>query len=128
VLLSAGVDSSSVIAEPYAESDAEDVVGRILDVDVQTCLSEDLLVKMDIASMAHSLEVRSPLLDHVFMETAAAIPTDRKLDGQTRKRIYKDALRGWLPDHILDRPKKGFSVPIGEWFGASCDTFRETSC
>jgi asparagine synthase (glutamine-hydrolysing) len=106
----------SVIADPYAASDAEDVLGRILDVDVQTYLPSDLLVKMDIASMAHSLEVRSPLLDHVFMETAAAIPTDRKLDGLTKKRIYKDALRGWLPDHLLDRPKMGFGVPLVDWF------------
>ena len=106
----------SVIADPYAESDAEDALSRILDVDVQTYLPSDLLVKMDIASMAHSLEVRSPLLDHVFMETAAAIPAGRKLAGPTKKRVYKDALRGWLPDHLLDRPKMGFGVPLVDWF------------
>jgi asparagine synthase (glutamine-hydrolysing) len=106
----------AVIGDPYAESDAPDVLGRILDVDTQTYLPSDLLVKMDIASMAHSLEVRSPLLDHVLMETAAAIPTDRKLDGMSKKRVYRDALRGWLPDSLLDRPKMGFSVPIADWF------------
>jgi asparagine synthase (glutamine-hydrolysing) len=88
-------------------------------VDAQTYLPEDILVKVDVASMAHSLEVRSPLLDHAFMETAAAIPTDRKLGGGAAKRIYKDALRGWLPDRVLDRPKMGFAVPLREWFRAS---------
>ena len=105
-----------VIADPYLASDADSPLGRILDVDTQTYLPDDILVKVDIASMAHSLEVRSPLLDHVFMETVAAIPTDRKLSDGTSKRIFKDALREWLPDRVLDRPKQGFSVPIGEWF------------
>jgi asparagine synthase (glutamine-hydrolysing) len=115
-----------VIGDPYAESDAPDVVGRILDVDTQTYLPSDLLVKMDIASMAHSLEVRSPLLDHVFMETAAAIPTAKKLDGGGGKLVYRDALRGWLPDGLLDRPKMGFAVPVAEWFrGAARDMPRD---
>ena len=106
----------AVIGIPYAESDASDVLGRILDVDMQTYLPSDLLVKMDIASMAHSLEVRSPLLDHELMETAAAIPADRKLAAGAKKRIYRDALRDWLPDELLDRPKMGFSVPLPDWF------------
>lgn len=106
----------SVIAGPWAASDASDDVARILDVDVQTYLPSDLLVKMDVASMAHALEVRSPLLDHVLMETAAAIPTRAKVDGAAKKRVYKDALRPWLPDALLDRPKMGFRVPLGDWF------------
>lgn len=104
------------IADPYLASDADDPLARILDVDTQSYLPDDILVKMDIASMAHSLEVRSPLLDHVFMETAAAIPTDKKFSNGTRKLIFKDALRGWLPDSVLDRPKQGFAVPICDWF------------
>jgi asparagine synthase (glutamine-hydrolysing) len=111
-----GASVLPVIGEPYAASDAPDLVGRILDVDTQTYLPSDLLVKMDVASMANSLEVRSPLLDHVLMETAAAIPTERKLDGTVKKRIFKDALRGWLPDALLDRPKMGFAVPLVHWF------------
>jgi len=107
---------SSAIAIPYAESDAEDEINRLLDVDVQSYLPGDLLVKMDIASMAHSLEVRSPLLDHEFMELAAGLPGNWKLTGRTTKRLFKDALRPWLPDAILDRPKWGFAVPLASWF------------
>ncbi|MEA2375687.1 MAG: hypothetical protein QOD53_2150 [Thermoleophilaceae bacterium] len=108
-------DWLSVIADPYRGSDAQDALGRILDTDTQTYLSQDILVNVDIASMAHSLEVRSPLLDHELMQMAAAIPTDRKLAGGRSKRIFKDALRDWLPPSLLDRPKWGFSVPLCEW-------------
>ena len=106
----------SVLADPYLASDAEDALGRIIDVDLQTRLGQDILVKVDIASMAHSLEVRSPLLDHVLLETAAAIPSAMKLAGGDTKRIYKNALRDWLPDEVLDRPKMGFAVPLCAWF------------
>jgi asparagine synthase (glutamine-hydrolysing) len=106
----------TVIRAPYEASDATEFVDKLLDVDVNTYLPGDLLVKMDIATMAHSLEVRSPLLDHRFMEMAARLPASAKLSGQTTKKVFKDALRPWLPDHILDRQKMGFGVPIGDWF------------
>jgi asparagine synthase (glutamine-hydrolysing) len=106
----------SVMRTPYLESNAEDEINRLLDVDIQTYLPCALLVKMDIASMAHSLEVRSPLLDHQFMEMAAGFPGSWKLHGRMTKKIFKDALRQWLPEHILDRRKRGFGVPIGTWF------------
>jgi asparagine synthase (glutamine-hydrolysing) len=104
-----------VIRDPWFASDATELVDQLMDVDVQSYLPGALLVKMDIATMAHSLEVRSPLLDHRFMEMAARLPASVKLDGKTTKRIFKDAVRPWLPDHILDRPKMGFGVPVGEW-------------
>jgi asparagine synthase (glutamine-hydrolysing) len=106
----------SVMGTPYVESDAEDELNRLLDVDIQTYLPGALLVKMDIASMAHSLEVRSPLLDHELMEMTAGFPGSWKLSGRTTKKIFKDALRPWLPTHILDRAKWGFGPPIGNWF------------
>jgi asparagine synthase (glutamine-hydrolysing) len=106
----------SVIRGPYLASDAEDDIDRLLDVDVNTYLPGDLLVKMDIATMAHSLEVRSPLLDHRLMEIAASLPGAWKVAGRTTKKVFKDALRPWLPDRILDRPKWGFGVPLGAWF------------
>jgi asparagine synthase (glutamine-hydrolysing) len=106
----------SVVTEPYSESDADEVLDRVLDADVQHWLPDDLLVKMDVATMAHSLETRSPLLDHRFMELAAALPARLKIDGATTKRIFKDAVREWLPDGIADQPKWGFEVPLAHWF------------
>jgi asparagine synthase (glutamine-hydrolysing) len=106
----------AVVGGPYDASDAEDEIERLIDVDMHTYLPGDLLVKMDIASMAHSLEVRSPLLDQRLVEFAARLPRRTKIsdDGRT-KRLFKDALRVWLPDEILDRPKMGFSVPLRDW-------------
>jgi asparagine synthase (glutamine-hydrolysing) len=105
-----------LITRAYLASDAGDDVNRLLDTDIQTYLPGDLLVKMDIASMAHSLEVRSPLLDHHFMEMTASLPGSWKVANGTTKKLFKDALRPWLPGHILDRPKSGFSVPLAQWF------------
>ncbi len=105
----------TVVRDLWLASDADDRVSRLLDVDVNTYLPGDLLVKMDIASMAHSLEVRSPLLDHEFMELCAGFPGEWKLSGGTTKKLFKDALRPWLPDHLLDRPKRGFGVPLDTW-------------
>ena len=73
-------------------------------------------MKMDIATMAHSLEVRSPLLDHRFMEVAARLAAATKLSGRRTKLIFKRAMRPWIPDEILNRRKMGFGVPIAEWF------------
>jgi asparagine synthase (glutamine-hydrolysing) len=73
-------------------------------------------VKVDIATMAHGLEGRSPMLDHEFMEFAASLPSGMKLRGDTTKHILKRAVRGLLPPDIIDRPKKGFGVPLDTWF------------
>jgi asparagine synthase (glutamine-hydrolysing) len=92
------------------------VIDVMLETDVETYLPGDLLVKMDIATMAHSLEARSPLLDHEVMELAASIPANLKLRGMEKKVVLRDALEAWLPREHLDRPKMGFGVPIDEWF------------
>ena len=84
-------------------------------MDIQTYLADDLLVKMDIATMAHSLEARSPLLDPAVMELAASLPLEMKLDGGTTKRIFKQAMSEWLPDEIIHRGKQGFRIPFGDW-------------
>jgi asparagine synthase (glutamine-hydrolysing) len=91
-------------------------IDLMLSTDVQTYLPCDLLVKMDIATMAYSVEARSPFLDHRLMEFAASLPPDEKLRGSAGKRLLKRALRGRVPDEILDRPKMGFGVPLGRWF------------
>ena len=93
-----------------------DIVGQLLDVNLRTYLLDDLLVKTDRTSMAASVEVRSPFLDHQMVQFVAAIPTGLKLRWGTSKYILKRALRGVLPDRIIDRKKHGFGVPVGSWF------------
>jgi asparagine synthase (glutamine-hydrolysing) len=93
-----------------------DVVDRALMADTANYLPDDLLVKMDVASMAVSLEARSPFLDHHLMEFAASLPARLKLKGITTKYVLKRGLRGLLPDKNLTRAKMGLGVPIGRWF------------
>lgn len=121
-----------VLAGPWNDASGRDVVDVMLEVDVNTYLSGDLIPKIDIATMAYALEARSPLLDHELMEFAASIPSEFKVRGREKKWIFREALRSWLPGDILDRPKQGFSVPIGEWFrnelrGQLRDTLLEPS-
>jgi asparagine synthase (glutamine-hydrolysing) len=110
-----GCSSYDLLAAAFADSDGPDLTDRMLAVDVLTYLPGDLLTKMDIATMANSLEARSPLLDHKLMEFAASLPASFKLRGQTGKWVLKQAARGWLPDDVIDRRKMGFGVPIGAW-------------
>ncbi|MGH8064835.1 MAG: XrtA/PEP-CTERM system amidotransferase [Candidatus Entotheonellia bacterium] len=95
-----------------------DPLSRIQYVDVKTYLVDDILTKVDRASMAHSLEVRVPLLDHEVMEYAASIPARYKLWNGEGKYIFKKALGDLLPDEILHRPKMGFRLPLASWFRA----------
>jgi len=108
-------DAVDVVRHPWQAATGGDVVDRMLEVDTCTYLPDDLIAKIDIATMAHSLEARSPLLDHEVMELAAAVPADLKVRRSEKKWIFRQALRGWLPDETLDRPKQGFSVPISDW-------------
>jgi len=89
---------------------------KMLYTDLHLYLPEVLMVKIDIATMANSLEGRSPFLDHKFIETVASFPPELKLKGKTSKYILKKKLKGFLPDKILKRKKMGFSPPIKEWF------------
>ena len=108
-------DELAVMLDLYRTTDAPDFGDATLGVDAALYLPDDLLVKVDIASMAHALEARSPFLDHEFMEFAATIPFELKVRGRTKKYILKRALDGLLPDAILHRPKMGFGVPIDHW-------------
>ena len=102
--------------EPWETSTATNLVDRMLDVDVRHYLPDDLLAKVDIATMACSLEGRSPLLDHEFVEFAASLPPHLKINGTEKKVGLRMALRGWVPDEILDAPKRGFQLPLAGWF------------
>jgi asparagine synthase (glutamine-hydrolysing) len=109
-------DSFDLIMDRYREAEAESFTDKTLYADVMMYLPDDLLVKVDVASMANSLEARSPFLDHEFMEFAAQVPAGLKLKGRATKYILKEALRGILPDEVLFRKKMGFGVPIDHWF------------
>jgi asparagine synthase (glutamine-hydrolysing) len=114
--LLAGYDSSDVLRFHYDRADTTDPLSRIQYVDMKTYLTDDILVKVDRASMANSLEVRCPLLDHKFMEMAAQIPSRLKLHNGQSKYILKKALRGVVSSDILNRRKRGFAAPVAEWF------------
>jgi asparagine synthase (glutamine-hydrolysing) len=111
----AGAGAEALIAAAWSASTGTSVVDKMLEVDVSTYLADDLIAKVDIATMAHGLEARSPLLDHELMEFAARIPANLKVRGREKKWILREAMRGWLPDDLLDRPKQGFSVPLSSW-------------
>lgn len=113
----ASLNSEDLIAEKFAEANTPDKLDQTLYADFTTYLPDDLLVKMDIATMAVSLEARSPFLDHEMLELTAQIPHSLKLKGtDDKKYILKEALRGLVPDEVMFRPKMGFSVPIEHWF------------
>ena len=103
-------------ARLVAELGAPDYVSALQLIDIHTYLPEDILTKVDRASMAVSLESRVPLLDHVLMEYAATIPSSLKLREGQGKHILKRAMASSLPGDILTRRKMGFGVPLGEWF------------
>jgi len=94
---------------------AQNPIERMLFIDNSTCLPDDLLVKMDIASMAHALEVRSPLLDQKLVELFARFPVRLKVRGRETKYLLKRMAETRVPPHVLYRRKQGFDLPIREW-------------
>jgi asparagine synthase (glutamine-hydrolysing) len=105
---------------------ALDPLDRIMRADTHTYLPEDLLVKMDRATMANSLEARAPLLDHLLVEFMARMPTERKIRRGKTKVILREIAHQLLPREMVERPKMGFGVPVGAWFrGDLGERFRE---
>jgi asparagine synthase (glutamine-hydrolysing) len=99
-----------------ARCTTSDPLARLQYVDLKMYLTDDILVKVDRASMAHALEVRVPLLDHQIVELAARLPSSLKLDGQRTKIVMRHAAERLLPSSILTRPKMGFTIPLPLWF------------
>ena len=91
--------------------------------DLESYLPLDILTKVDRMTMAHSIEARPPLLDHKLVEFAATVPAHIRLRGGTTKYLLKRAMRGILPDGIIDRPKQGFAVPLARWFRGELSGF-----
>jgi asparagine synthase (glutamine-hydrolysing) len=109
-------DAAGYLRRIYESCRSGDEIAKVLCLDLHSYLPEDLLVKVDIATMAVSLEARSPFLDHRVVEFAASLPSRWKLRGRTSKYILKDVFGDLLPGDILRRGKMGFGVPIGRWF------------
>jgi asparagine synthase (glutamine-hydrolysing) len=122
-----GVAASDLLNPWFASANGSGIVDAALLTDIMTYLPNDLLVKVDIATMANSLEARSPFLDHHVMEFAASLPEKFKLRGLTSKYLLKRILKKLLPAENLDRRKMGFGIPIGPWFRGQLQPFlRET--
>ena len=111
-----GFSSLEVIDPYYRDSDHWDPLNRMLYLDIKTWLVDDILIKADRMSMAPSLELRSPFLDHRLAEFAASIPVKYKLNGRTGKYILKKSMEGILPPEIIYRTKKGFPTPLETMF------------
>jgi len=100
----------------HLESAPEHPLSRVQYLDLKTYLPGDILTKVDRASMAHSLEVRVPILDHELVEWAAGLPPETKLRDREGKYLFKQAMEPYLSRELLYRPKMGFAVPLASWF------------
>ena len=118
-------DQSAYLGDVLAAGPS-DPLDRLLRADLLTYLPEGLLVKMDRATMANSLEARSPLLDHKVVEFAASLPSNRKIHGRETKVVLRAVAKTLLPAKLIDRPKMGFGIPLHEWFrGSLGDVFAD---
>ncbi len=118
-----GYDPFEIFHDHYRRPHTDDPIARAQYVDIKTYLTDDILTKVDRASMAVSLEVRCPLLDHRLMTLAAKIPSKLKLRGREGKHIFKQSLAGLLPPEILNRRKQGFVVPLADWLRGDLHKF-----
>ncbi len=101
---------------------------RAMALDYSTYLKDDILVKVDRASMSVGLEGREPLVDHRLLEFAARLPFDYKFDGKVSKKILKDVVHRYVPESIMQRPKAGFSVPIYSWLRGELSGLLDEFC
>ena len=111
-----GYNAIEVFRRHAATAATDDPLALIQYIDLHTYLIGDINTKVDRASMAHSLEVREPLMDHPLVEWLATLPSSLKLRGQEGKYLLKKAMEPYLPHDILYRPKMGFAVPLARWF------------
>ena len=120
-----GIHRPDTIREAFGHAVSADSLNRMLTVDADTQLADDLLLLTDKMSMATSLECRVPLLDHELVELAAAIPEPIKVRGGRLKHVLKQALADLLPQDILERKKRGFGTPMGAWLRTELAPLRE---
>jgi asparagine synthase (glutamine-hydrolysing) len=115
----------STFAAAFQRADGPALLDRLQQVDTETYLPDDLMVKADIATMAHSLEARAPFLDPPLMELAARIPADLKVRGGETKYLLKRVMGRLLPPEILARPKAGFALPVDRWLRGPLRAYTE---
>lgn len=111
-----GLDSAAEITRPYNQAPADDPIDRMLYADYMTRLPEHSLMLTDRMTMAHSLELRSPLLDHELVEHLAAYPSRLKIQGRQLKVVLRQLAADYLPPSIVRRSKQGFMFPVAYWF------------
>lgn len=126
VLGAATIAGSPAMEKAFAMACNDAAVQRLIDVDLQTQLPDDLLMLTDRMSMATSLECRVPLLDDRLVDLSLEMPSDLKVRGRKLKYALKQSLRGVLPDEIIDRKKRGFGAPIGGWFKKELSTYLDS--
>ena len=112
----AGYDAMQVFDHHAGRAGTDDPLALIQYLDIKTYLVGDINTKVDRASMAHSLEVREPLMDHPLVEWLATLPSSMKVQGQEGKALFKKSMEPHLSNDILYRPKMGFAVPLARWF------------
>ncbi|HKE01783.1 MAG TPA: asparagine synthase (glutamine-hydrolyzing) [Planctomycetota bacterium] len=121
---SGALASADLFAEAFAECDAEDELNRLLYVDAQYHLPDDLMIKNDRMTMAHSIEARVPFTDLELVEFLGTVPPDLKMKGMRRKHLLKEAMRGVLPPEVLTKKKVGLEMPYSRWL---CDELRDVA-
>jgi asparagine synthase (glutamine-hydrolysing) len=125
--LAGGDELARLAAEHLPRPVSSDPVENLLYADTVVRLPDDMLTKVDRASMAHSLEVRVPFLAHTFADWAASVPVHLKLRGVTGKYLVRRAIADWLPPGALDRPKQGFAVPLSGWVRGDLGRYAESA-
>lgn len=125
-----GQSPSALIHTIFARQNSDYFLNRMFYTDHHLYLPDDILVKVDIASMANSLEVRSPFLDYRLIELSASLPPEMKVQGKATKRILRKVVADLVPESILNRPKVGFGIPVDRWmrgelYPMACDLLQD---
>lgn len=116
-LLGRAIDIKTSFDDKIRLNSHNDAVDKMMAIDYKTYQLDDILVKVDRATMSVSLEGREPLLDHRIIEFVSQLPSSYKIKDGNKKYILKSIVHDYIPKELMDRPKMGFSIPLNEWFG-----------